>query len=877
MSEKRRGGAIARRMFVGTALVLLVALGAAVAVTSVLGERIAARDARERIQGSAAVLAVSQQQRFQQLSLLAEILAGSPEFKAYLLDAISAGDRTSIVDQLDERRAELGYDVAIVTDAQGVLVARTDLPELSGVDLSERPLFARVRTEFESVGIWADRGRLYEAAAVPMVFHDAIFGFLALGYTITDLRALEVKRGTGSDTIYLAEPDGPALASSLTPQETERALAALRAEGDLLARVAAAGEEPPPQELRLGGRRFLAQLAPLRDAGKGALGARVTLVSLDRELEGFAEIRRVLVGVGLLALAAALAFSYLLARRVSRPIGDLVRATTAAREGRYDVTIPPGGSGEVLTLANSFNALLAELRERREMAEYVEKLARNLPESGARVGRALPDEPAAVRNLALLGVELRRYARPRGTREAAVTLERLTRDLRRIANLVGAQGGRIEALSGHRVLASFAGPGRAEAALAAAADLFGVFGGRENAFDEPAPPAIAISAGELTGGTVSWGEEGARALVGLPLQTLEALLRETGEGELLLAPVVAAELGEALARAGLELAPRRGLLSTQPLFLLNAADALRISEAAGRFVTYQTGTGAPAPAGTLDDIGPGSLLGSRFEVLGVLGAGGMGVVYKARDRELDDLVALKMLRRDVAGDQVLVSRLKTELKLARRITHPNVLRTFDFGEVDGHAFISMELVRGITLRAMLEDAGDSGRLPFAAAMRLARQLVGGLAAAHALEILHRDIKPENAILDPAGNLKLMDFGLARPVERRERGETREGWIVGTPHYIAPEQIEGREPDKRSDVYACGVVLFELFTGRLPFDGGTPMEVLSKHLREEPPRPASFWLEIPPALEALVLRCLAKDPERRPADAAALLAELERAA
>jgi serine/threonine-protein kinase len=279
--------------------------------------------------------------------------------------------------------------------------------------------------------------------------------------------------------------------------------------------------------------------------------------------------------------------------------------------------------------------------------------------------------------------------------------------------------------------------------------------------------------------------------------------------------------------------------------------------------------GGDAPL-TLAGIGPGTLLGSRFEILAVLGAGGMGVVYKARDRELDDLVALKMLKREAAGDQALLARLKSELKLARKITHPNVLRTFDFGDVDGHPFISMEYVRGITLRGMLEQ---SGRLPYSAAVWLARQLLAGLAAAHALDILHRDIKPENVLLDSAGNLKLMDFGLARPVERQGRGETREGFIVGTPHYLSPEQIESREPDKRSDVYACGVVLFELFTGRLPFEGANPMDVLMKHLKQPPPRPSELAPELPAALEALVLACLAKDAAARPSDAGEVLARL----
>jgi eukaryotic-like serine/threonine-protein kinase len=875
MSE-RRGLSLATRLFLGSAVVLLLVLGAAIAVTSILGERIAVRDARDRIGASSALEVASQQRQFRELGLLAEIMAGTPEFKAYVIDAIAAKDRLSLLDQLDERRQELGYDLALIVDADGVLAARTDLPDISGVDLSSRPLVAQVMQEFEASGVWSERGRLFEAVAVPMAVNDGLFGFLALGYQLTDVRALEVKRSTGSDTIFVADAAATPVASSLPPQETERVLAALRGAGDLVARVASRGEEVVQQEIELGGERWLAQLNPLRDAGKVPVGAVVSLVSLDRALEGYHQIRNVLIGAGLGALVLALALSYLLARRLSRPIDELVRATSAAREGRYDVTVPPGGSGEVLTLANSFNGLLAELRERREMAEYVEKLARTMPEVRSGGGEAPAADPAAARDVALLGVELRTHRRPRAGESPEATLERLAVDLRKVASVAGAHGGRVEQAQGARALASFAGASRAEAAVAAAADLATLLARKEHAFDEGAPPAMAIASGTLVAGGVRWGDDGGRALVGAPLEQVEALLREAGEGELMLSPAVHGELAGALARADVELEPRRGLLSSQTLWALDAGQAAAIAAATGQMLTHVS-LGGPEDGAqhvTLAGIGPGALLGSRFEILSVLGAGGMGVVYKARDRELDDLVALKMLKREVAGDQALVSRLKTELKLARRITHPNVLRTFDFGDIDGHPFISMEYVRGITLRGMLEQ---SGRLPYSAAVWLARQLLAGLAAAHALDILHRDIKPENVLLDSGGNLKLMDFGLARPVEREGKGETREGWIVGTPHYLAPEQIESKEPDKRSDVYACGVVLFELFTGQLPFEGANPMDVLMRHLRQPPPRLAELWPEIPPALEALVLSCLAKSPAERPRDAGDLLAQLERVA
>jgi len=141
-------------------------------------------------------------------------------------------------------------------------------------------------------------------------------------------------------------------------------------------------------------------------------------------------------------------------------------------------------------------------------------------------------------------------------------------------------------------------------------------------------------------------------------------------------------------------------------------------------------------------------------------------------------------------------------------------------------------------------------------------------------VLHRDIKPENLILEPTGNAKLMDFGIARPIERLAPGQTQAGFVVGTPQYLPPEILQGKDADPRADLYSCGIVLYEIFTGVLPFEGPTAMDVMVKHLREQPPPPSSRWPEIPPALESAILRCLEKDPERRYRSVAELLGELE---
>ena len=265
-------------------------------------------------------------------------------------------------------------------------------------------------------------------------------------------------------------------------------------------------------------------------------------------------------------------------------------------------------------------------------------------------------------------------------------------------------------------------------------------------------------------------------------------------------------------------------------------------------------------------VAAGTVLGQRFEILSFLGAGGMGIVYKARDGQLKDVVALKTLNPTATSEDGL-ERLKNELRIARRITHRNVLRTHDFGDADGVPFISMEYVRGVTLRELLEQ---TGKLPFSIALRIARQLLAGLEAAHAMGVVHGDIKPENLILDATGQLRIMDFGIAHAA-RDARGQA--GW-EGTLGYLAPEQLAGTPGDTRSDLYACGVVMFEMLAGRRPFPESVPGELFYRVMNEEPPSLRDHAPQVPERLADLVARCLARDPAARPVGAAAMLVELE---
>jgi len=259
----------------------------------------------------------------------------------------------------------------------------------------------------------------------------------------------------------------------------------------------------------------------------------------------------------------------------------------------------------------------------------------------------------------------------------------------------------------------------------------------------------------------------------------------------------------------------------------------------------------------------GRLFGDRYEILGTLGKGGMGIVYRARDRKLDEVVALKVLRPDMlAKDPSILERFKQEIKLARRITHRNVLRTHDFDEAEGVPYISMEYIEGVTLKDLVRNRGA---LPLGVGLSIAKQMCHGLGAAHEGGVVHRDVKPQNMLILPeTAELKIMDFGISRvsSVEPGASGLTMAGTVMGTPDYIPPEQAQGRPADFRSDLYSLSVVLFEIFTGKLPFKGETPMAVVVAHVQQQPPRPRTVNPRMPAELEAVILRGLQKDPARR---------------
>jgi predicted Ser/Thr protein kinase len=280
-------------------------------------------------------------------------------------------------------------------------------------------------------------------------------------------------------------------------------------------------------------------------------------------------------------------------------------------------------------------------------------------------------------------------------------------------------------------------------------------------------------------------------------------------------------------------------------------------------------SGHPGSSSDLLNAGrflPGSLVAERYRVVALLGKGGMGEVYRADDLTLGQAVALKFLPEEAAKDPGLLDRFRAEVRISRKVSHPNVCRVYDVGEVDGHTYFTMEYVDGEDLASLLRRIG---RLPHDKAIDIARQLCAGLAAAHAKGVLHRDLKPANIMLDGRGQAVITDFGLAALTGQAHGAEVRSG----TPAYMAPEQLAGKEVTEKSDIYSLGLVLYEIFTGKRAFSAENLTELVRSRSTGTISRPSSFVKDLDPLVERVILRCLEVEPANRPSSALAVAAAL----
>jgi serine/threonine protein kinase/tetratricopeptide (TPR) repeat protein len=270
------------------------------------------------------------------------------------------------------------------------------------------------------------------------------------------------------------------------------------------------------------------------------------------------------------------------------------------------------------------------------------------------------------------------------------------------------------------------------------------------------------------------------------------------------------------------------------------------------------------------DLTRGSTFASRYEVIEELGSGGMGKVYRVFDKQIEEEVALKLIRPEIASHGKTIERFKNELKITRHIGHKNVCKMYDLNEENGSHYLTMEYVAGEDLKSMI---AMMGRLSAGQVVSITKQVCEGLAEAHRLGIVHRDLKSSNIIVDRKGNAHIMDFGIARSL--KSKGITGPGAMVGTSGYMSPEQVEAKKVDQRADIYSLGVILFEMVTGRMPFDGDNSLSIAFKQKTESPPDPRQFNSLIPEGLCLIILKCMEKDREKRYQSANEVLAELRK--
>ena len=353
-----------------------------------------------------------------------------------------------------------------------------------------------------------------------------------------------------------------------------------------------------------------------------------------------------------------------------------------------------------------------------------------------------------------------------------------------------------------------------------------------------------------------------------PLEMLLAATRRAAQGDYSAPQEIKSndeigELGAALAILLKELRDQQALVQILKTSGERAAVSRETAIAAATQVRTVT---------TARSLADGAIFAGRYQITGTLGAGGMGVVYKATDSQLGETIAIKTLRSDfLNSDPNALERFRSEIKLARKISSRNVVRTHDIGESDGVHYITMEFVNGTSLHELLQKRK---KMPPSAVISIGKQLARALQVAHEEGVIHRDIKPQNILVQPDGVLKVMDFGIARLTER-PKGMTKTGMVVGTPEYMSPEQLLGDNIDARSDLYSAGIVLYECVTGARPWAADSATVLIGKMLSEAPKPPIEVDPEVPAALSALIIRTIARDPNDRPATAAELADELEK--
>ncbi|HEX2061590.1 MAG TPA: protein kinase, partial [Thermoanaerobaculia bacterium] len=862
---------------------------AAIAVTITRANAIANETVTASISGAAALFEDFEKQRLDALAGATQVLGSDSNFYAYIQSALMpeplvdpavpsdpnapppapAVDYASINDTLAEQRSRLGTDVMLLLDDQGVLVARTDKPMIAGSaqeDFYERTSLVRSIVDDGNIsvtkGVLPLDGKLYHVAVAPIAAgaRAVRIGYLINGYAIADKFANRIGESTRAGVIFTTRDNSTVVRSSNAPSVMPK---------DVVPGTTS--------QATVDQSRYILTTKPL-SSGRDVVGSAIFLRSLDRELAPFEEIERSMLLGGGAALVLALLFSWLIAKRVTRPIEQLAGIAQAVTAGDYDVQPDVTRNDEVGILGRSFGKMINSLRDKAELEELYAEMAEK---SSAETPAERATEAAKLDEGTVLVSDLRGLPATVGEGDAATVITSVERAMRLQEREVARQDGEVREINGHRLISVFRGErGIIHAIRAARAineELASQLGANTMSI------GVGIATGEFVTGSVSLEGESGLAIVGnAPLLALLFAWHAPNGYAYVSYESAQAAGNEVLSAAQreevrLKWLPNALPVASLPLISVTTGMMRSLGATTASMATLKmdgTVPAATAPGAPAADLSLGHLFANRYQIEQILGRGGMGVVYKATDTQLDETVAIKTLPGDVmTRSPEDLERFKREIRLARKITHRNVLRTYDYGEAEGVYFISMEFVRGYTLSELLDEAPQR-QMPGRAAVGITRQIARGLQAAHEQGIIHRDIKPQNVLIDAKGEVKLMDFGIARMAETPE-GVTQQGLIVGTPHYMSPEQVQGKQLDARSDVYSMGVLIYEMLVGRRPFESSSLTGVLTAHIMEKAVPPIELRPEVSREVNAIVMRCLEKNPAARYADAGELLSDLDK--
>ena len=888
------------KLFGLTALLIVIVVGVAVGITIQRANRVAQTSVNKSITSAAKLFKEFEADRLKGLESVTGIMGSDPNFVAYIQAAFAgeppasetapadpaapaatpdtapatepaappALDLVSINDTLSEQRTRLGVDVMMLLDDQGVLIARTDDPMVASAskeDLYNKTPLVKQIVDDASVertsGVLRLGNKLFHAAVAPVGAgaRGVRIGYLVNAFAIDETFANRIAESTnaavvfgtkGAQSMTVRSSDAPSVSPQSLPQKKTA-------------------------ETTVDQSTYIFTMEPLV-SGRDVLGSAIFLRSLDRELAPFREIENAMLIGGGIALLLAFLFSWLIAKRVTRPIERLAGIAQAVTAGDYSVDPPSDRNDEVGILGRSFGKMMNSLRDKAEL----EQLYADMAEKADEVAAGKPPEAAKRDEGTVLVTDLRGLSAVGGS-DAETVIATVERAMRIQQAEVVRQDGAVRELDGHRLVAVFRGDrGIIHAIRAARAineELALQFGSKT-----PMSIGIGIATGEFVTGSVNLDNESGLAIVGdAPLLALLFAWHAPSGYAYVSYETAQAAGGEVLSSATREEVRLKWLPQPLPVASLPLVSVttgmMRSMGAASDGATMKmdaTAAGTTAPGSPHADLALGHLFANRYKIEQILGRGGMGVVYKAVDSQLDETVAIKTLPGDVmTRSPEDLERFKREIRLARKITHRNVLRTFDYGEAEGVYFISMEFVRGYTLSELLDEAPNR-QMPSRAAVGISRQICRGLHAAHEQGIIHRDIKPGNVLIDAKGEVKLMDFGIARMAEAPE-AMTQAGLIIGTPHYMSPEQIQGNQLDPRSDVYSMGILIYEMLVGHRPFESSSLTGVLTAHITEAARPPIELRPDVGREVNGIVMKCLTKDPKARYADAGALLADLDR--